>query len=334
MSHRSWRLCVLLSVLLSSGLASTEADDSLGLVDFQALPLAIRDLSNTYPQRYTEGEAYLRRLEEYEKRLPQIREGLKRGDAKAIRETRQILALKRETLLSNPLLDFDHLLLIRRTPLGDPRRAKADGKGLGKVLGLPQQSSWQLDTMPNTLGWDNGVAVLSPVRPEGRLSTIYRPATPRLVSDVELQFDAEKLMFSMPDDNRLWQIFEMGLDDGKLRQISRGDQPEVHNFDSCYLPGGKIAFISIAALQGVPCNDAIVVRLTYVMDSDGGNVRQLCFDQDHNYRPTVMNDGRILYLRWAFRLSYPGWLKIYNVGFRVVCPVEGDTEGHIAKAAD
>ena len=310
MSHRSWQLCLLLSVLLSSGLGSTKADDSPEWADFQALRLAIRDLSNTYPHRYTEGQAYLRRLEEYEKRLPQIREGLERHDAKAIGESRQILALKREALLANPLLDFDRLLLIRRKPLGDPRRAKADGKGLGKVLGLPQQSSWQLDTMPNTLGWENSVAALSPVRPEGRLSTIYRPASPRLVSDVELHFDARKLMFSMPDKDRLWQIFEIGLDDGKLRQISRGDQPEVHNFDSCYLPNGQIAFISTAALQGVPCNDAIVVGLTYVMDADGQNVRQLCFDQDHNYCPTVMNDGRILYLRWEYADLPHHWPRI------------------------
>ncbi len=36
----------------------------------------------------------------------------------------------------------------------------------------------------------------------------------------------------------------------------------------------------------------------------------------------------------AFRLSYPAWRKVYNVGCRVVCKVKGDTEEHIAKVAD
>ena len=36
------------------------------------------------------------------------------------------------------------------------------------------------------------------------------------------------------------------------------------------------------------------------MDADGRNIRQLCFDQDHNYCPSVTNDGRILYLRWEY----------------------------------
>ena len=315
MRRLSWKSAILMAILLSSSLASMEADDSLESVDFQALRLAIQDLSNTYPETYAKGKEYLQRLDEFEKRLPEIRRGLEQGDARAIRDARQILALQREALLGNPLLDFDRLMLIRRKPLGDPRRATADGKGLGKVLGLPQQSSWQLDTMPNTLGWENDVAVLSPVRPDGTLSTIYRPASPRLVSDIELHFDAEKLMFSMPDKDRLWQIYEMDLavtrsSSGSVRQVSRGDQPDVHSFDSCYLPDGKIAFISTAALQGVPCNDAVVVGLTFVMDSDGNHVRQLCFDQDHNYCPTVMGDGRILYLRWEYADLPHHWPRI------------------------
>jgi hypothetical protein len=36
------------------------------------------------------------------------------------------------------------------------------------------------------------------------------------------------------------------------------------------------------------------------MDADGGRVRQLCFEQDHDFNPAVMDDGRILYLRWEY----------------------------------
>jgi Tol biopolymer transport system component len=40
--------------------------------------------------------------------------------------------------------------------------------------------------------------------------------------------------------------------------------------------------------------------MMYQMDRDGRNIRQITFDQDHNYNPTVMNDGRVLYLRWEY----------------------------------
>jgi hypothetical protein len=107
-------------------------------------------------------------------------------------------------------------------------------------------------------------------------------------------------MFPMPDRKGFWQIFEVGADAGSLRQISGHDQPDVHNLDSCYLPNGRIAYISTAAFQGVPCNAGVNVGMTYLMDADGRNIRQICFEQDHNFCPTVMNDGRLLYLRWEY----------------------------------
>jgi formylglycine-generating enzyme required for sulfatase activity len=36
------------------------------------------------------------------------------------------------------------------------------------------------------------------------------------------------------------------------------------------------------------------------MNADGTGTRQLCFDQEHNWCPTVMPDGRILYARWEY----------------------------------
>ena len=279
------------------------ARNDLDQVNFRAMRMAIRDLMRTFPKEYTKGDAYLRSLADLERRLPGIREGLDRRDAAAIEQVRQILALERETLLSNPLLDFDRLLLIKRKPLDDPRRALGDesnDKSLGRFLGLPQQSSWQLHTMKNTDGWDNEIAVLSSVRSEGRLSTFYRPSQGRLVSEMDLHFDGERLMFSMPDGGKLWQVFEIDLATRRLRQVSPTDQPDVHNFDSCYLPNERIAFISTAPFQGVPCNTGVNVGMSYIMDPDGTNVRQICFEQDHNFCPTVMNDGRILYLRWEY----------------------------------
>ncbi|UCE50677.1 MAG: SUMF1/EgtB/PvdO family nonheme iron enzyme, partial [Phycisphaerales bacterium] len=139
-----------------------------------------------------------------------------------------------------------------------------------------------------------------PVDPKGSLTTLYRPTGGRLVNEMDLHYDAEKIMFSMPDNRGLWQIFEIDVDGTNLRQVSPDDQPDVHNFDSCYMPNGNIAFISTAPFQGVPCNASVNVGMMYIMDARGRNIRQVCFEQDHNFCPTVMHDGRILYLRWEY----------------------------------
>ena len=280
-----------------------KARSDLELVNFTAMKLAVKDLMKNFPEKYTNGEKYLRAIENYENRLPKIKKALERSDKAATGQVDEIIALQRRALLSNPLLDFDKLLLIKRKPLDDPRRANGDeenDKGLGKFLGLPQQSSWQLHTMPDIVGWENEISVLSPVRPAGRLTTIYRPPARGLINEMDLHFDAEKIMFSMPDKHKNWQVFEINIDGTNLRQVSPDNQPDVHNFDSCYLPNGKIAFISTAPFQGVPCNASVNVGMMYLMDNNGQNVRQICFEQDHNFCPTVMNDGRILYLRWEY----------------------------------
>jgi len=272
----------------------------LDMVKPTAMRQAISDLMKTFGPDYPRGQDYLNTLDNYEQHLPAIKDALKQKDSKALRAAEEIITFQRQALLSNPLLKFDRLLLIKRKPIGDPRMAEEPDRGIGKFIGMPQQSSWQLQTMTNTDGWDNKISILSPMRPDGKLTTLYSPPEGWLISEMDLDFDASKLMFSMPDRRRLWQVFEIGTDGTNFRQLSPGKEPDVHNFDSCYLPDERIIFISSAPFQGVPCNASVNVGMSYIMDADGGNVRQLCFEQDHNFNPTVMNDGRVLYLRWEY----------------------------------
>ena len=288
----------------------SRAQADLGRVNFEAFRRAVRDLAGTFPDRFQNASALLRWADDAERRRPALEQALARGETNAIAEAQRLSAAHRQALLANPLLDFDRLLVILRRPLGDARRGFDADKGIAKYIGLPQQSSWQIHTMPNVTGWTNEIALLSDLRGEGRLETIFAAPQTRLISDLDLHYDAERLLFSMPDSHKLWQVFEMGLDGRNLRQLSPANQPEVHNFDAAYLPNDKIVFLSTATFQGVPCNAGVTVAMTYSMEANGQNIRQLCFEQDHNYCPTVMNDGRILYLRWEYTDIPHVWARI------------------------
>ncbi len=300
MIRSSWVSLLLVGVVLSGRSAAAAEADPLKLVDFEAIRLAIRDLAQTFPQQYTKSREYLRRADQYEQRLPEIRAGLQRDDLAAKQQAAEILAFQREALMANPLLDFDQLLLIKRVPLGDPRRPRGDGKGLGKFVGVPQQSSWQQDNMPDVDKWENEIAVMSGLRSKPKFRTLYKPPQQRLVGDLDLHYDADKILFSMPNDDRVWQVCEIDAGGNNFRQLTVGAFPDIHNYDACYLPSGEIAFVSTAPLQGVPCNASVNTAMTYKMDADGNNIRQLCFDQDHNYCLTTTHDGRIMYLRWEY----------------------------------
>jgi formylglycine-generating enzyme required for sulfatase activity len=272
-------------------------------VNFSAMGMAVNDLANNYPEQYINGTELLKQISIYEQELPDIYRNLAKGQPQNIKFVYEYLdkiqSLQRKALLSNPLLDFKELLLIKRKPLGNPYWFTEKGRGIGQLIGMPKQSSWQLQTMPNIYEWDNEIVTLSPLRPEGKLSTVYRSNNQTILTDMDIAFNGEKVLFSMPDDKRMWQLNEIDLNTQHVEQIT-GDFPDVHSLDGCYLPNGKIAYVSTAHFQGVPCNAGVNVGMMYLMDGDGKNIRQICFEQDHDFCPTVMNDGRILYLRWEY----------------------------------
>ncbi|MBM4040465.1 MAG: formylglycine-generating enzyme family protein, partial [Planctomycetes bacterium] len=258
-------------------------------VDLKALRLAIEDLARTFADKYPRGAEYLKRIEALGKA------DLAQAEPDKARElAAQLVALQRDALLDNPLLGFDKLLAIKRA-------AKSP------KMGMPQ--NWQGNCSLPRGGFGDEIAVLNfPKRPPGggtanggKLTTLYRPASGAMVADVDLHFDADRLLFSSLNDKGLWQVFEMKADGTGLRQVTAGPIADVDNYDPCYLPDGRIVFASAAVMQGVPCvGGSDHVANLYIMNPDGSGVRQLCFDQDHNWCPTVMNDGRVMFSRWEY----------------------------------
>jgi formylglycine-generating enzyme required for sulfatase activity len=258
--------------------------ETLRRVNFRALRMAIQDLAATFPGQYPGVPSLLERADAFEQRLPKILETLAAGKERALRDVDEVLAFQREALFANPLLDFDSLLLVKR------------GEG---NLGLPQ--NWQGNCALAKTGYDNEIAVLSPVRPGGALTTLFRPEQGEFAGDVDLHFDADRMLFSMPGSHGRWQIWEIGSDGVGLRQVTPGEEPDVDNYDACYLPDGRIAFASTRCFQGIPCvGGSNTVANLCLMNYDGTGIRQLCFDQDHNWCPTVLNNGRVLYTRWEY----------------------------------
>ncbi len=292
-------------------------DPRLALVDLEAMRLAVQDLMQSFPDRYPQGAEYLKRLEEFEKRWPQIQAGTAVRAGAAQGELDKVLALQREALLANPLLDFEQLLVVRRAVKADEppaRKNKAKGNpdqvsvaeakkarkpSESKQLGLPQ--NWQGNCALPKTGYDNDISVLSPLGPEGTLTPVFRPRDTCFVGDVRLHFDAGRVLFSMSSRSGPWQVYEAGLDGKGLRQVTPSDPLEADNYDACYLPDGRVIYTSTANMQGVPCvgGSSHVANLA-LLDPDTGQARMLAFEQDHDWCPTLMPNGRVMYSRWEY----------------------------------
>ncbi|MHC4283109.1 MAG: TolB family protein [Planctomycetota bacterium] len=271
--------------------------------EFEPLRLAIGDLTDTFGQMYPRGRQYLEHLDKLKKLSRVAIVSFNKGDdlakANLLKLADNLKNLQQDALLSNPMLDFDKLLVLKR------KRGQ---------FGLPVNH--KCNSGIKQTGYDNEIAVLSPVRPDGSLRTLFRPQAGQFVGEIDLHFDAERLLFTMPK-GKTWQIFEIKVDGSGLRQVSRSRHLDVDNFDACYLPDGRIVFASTASFHAVPCwHGKERACSIYLMNADGTSVRQLCFDQDLDLHPAVLPSGQVIYSRW----DYAGPMHIYLRPLMVMNP--------------
>lgn len=275
---------------------------ALATFDFEALRLAVTDLTERFGPRYPDGRMYLSRLEELRRGLRLAAEAesqapTEEAQQRAVELIRELESLRRRALLANPLLDFDRVVLVQR---GLPQSHEAR-TAMGAGIGMP--TNWQAGVgVTRRDRWDDRLVVLSNLRESPRIEVLFTPQGRRTLSDLVLEFDGRTLLFAMEGmEQPNWRIFEIGVDGSGLRQVTPDDNADVGHFDPCYLADGDILFTSTAAFMGLPCvfGDAPMVCL-YRLDRRTGAVRQLTFEQDSNWCPTPLANGRVLYQRWEY----------------------------------
>ncbi len=168
------------------------------------------------------------------------------------------------------------------------------------------------------------------------------------VKDVEVSYDGRKLLFSMrgpqienadEEDQPKWRIWEYNLDTNSLRRVFGGNlgtdiTGQYHDISPAYLPDGRIVFASTrqvgsTAQQLEPGGPGFSYKYTVdignadaevfnlhvydpVNDTNGEFIQQITFGHSHELQPTVLQDGRIAFLR-SERAEGRDKLSIYTV---------------------
>ncbi len=247
----------------------------------EALVRSIKHILKAKPRVYKNGREFLKKAQDYQQRMPAIIKGFEAENAESVKAMEEYGKLKYDALVAeNPYVNFDETLVV----LSDKVTSKANW--LGTHVIAPK-------------GYNNKIARLN-LR-TGKLTDIYQPKDGAFVGEMDLHWDAKKLLFSSTDDANMFQVMEVGVDGSNLRKVSLIDAEYVHNYGGVYLPSEKIVFSSTAPLIGVPCiGGSESVPNLYLMDADGANTRQLTFEQDADWYPSVLADGKIMYLRWEY----------------------------------
>ncbi|MEE8450802.1 MAG: hypothetical protein V3R99_02775, partial [Thermoguttaceae bacterium] len=133
------------------------------------------------------------------------------------------------------------------------------------------------------------------------VTTLIGTDTGGTIRDPELSYDAKRLLFAWRKDtheSRDYSIYEMELATGKTRLITGADTYGA-SYEPCYLPDGNILFNSTRIVQTVDCAGPDVSNF-HICDKDGRYARRIGFDQVHTLFPTVLDDGRVVYMRWDY----------------------------------
>ena len=96
-----------------------------------------------------------------------------------------------------------------------------------------------------------------------------------------------------------FHLFAMDADGARLRQLTDGPHDD---FDPCPLPDGGIAFMSTRRGSKLRCGGGSpeTVFTLHRMDAGGSNPRTLSFHETHEWHPSLLHDGRMVYTRWDY----------------------------------
>lgn len=260
---------------------------ALALVDVPALRRAVDHLATTAPERCAAlRDGWRTELDRVAAELEVLRRDCAAGKAAALARAREVQALKRAILFSDPLLDGLEILAVRR-------HLTRNG------LGMP--ANWEGNSSLPRHGWDDALMRLT-LTAETKATTVFKPEKGAFVGDVKLHWDATRVLFAMPGANGRFQVHELALADGaQPKELPFINEPDVDNYDACWLPDGDLLFVSTATMTGVHCvRGGSHIGNLFRWNRASGAIRRLTVDQEHNWTPVVLHDGRIMYQRWEY----------------------------------
>jgi len=123
----------------------------------------------------------------------------------------------------------------------------------------------------------------------------------------EVSFDGKQILFCYTDGEpqiRVWNekttfhIFRCNSDGSGLVQLTDGI---VNDLEPCWLPNGRIAFISERRGGFGRCHGRPVPSFTlHTMFEDGTDIVRLSPHETNEWQPSVDNSGMIVYTRWDY----------------------------------
>ena len=239
---------------------------------------------------------------------------------------KQITALRRQIAFKNPLLDFDKIIFATHH-----KQTYGEKHMVDQHLGFNAGKGGGIYILENPFS-NNAVVkdiLANSVVSNGR----YKGKALKDGSfiSLDLDYNAGEILFAwtqaqcqVPEDasyeNQYWtkkesepykgakhyhfrpesvyHIFKANADGTNLVQLTDG---MYNDFDPCFMPNGKIVFISARAGGELRCGMRPLPTTTlFAMMADGSDMIQLSWHETNEWHPSIDNNGMIVYSRWDY----------------------------------
>ncbi len=261
-------------------------------LNMEAIKLAFADMKK---QKGFDAAKYQPMLDELVKLNQKGVAGIYKGDEQALADARKALENKKAILLGNPLLDADKIIAVRYKIGSTARQAMAPDLGT-------QANNWSNQESARRSGFNAEIVEFSDLRGDMKMRSVFKPAVEgSSIADLRMHWNADRVMFTALQPDKRWNVFEVKLDGTGYKPMVENEEPDLEFYDGTYLPDGRVLAISNIGYQGVPCvsgDDPVGNLVLYTPETK--NLRRLTFDQDANWNPVVMNNGRVMYTRWEY----------------------------------
>lgn len=237
----------------------------------------------------------------------------------------QACRLRRAIAFRNPLLDFDRILFLTKH-----RPMRGDHHMVDQYYGFNARPGGGVQILEKPFSEHAKARDLLAGRKisSGRLAG--RPLDGGAFNTLELGYDGKEILFAwsecgpVPADadwstqpwsaeraaqnkkpfyywhpQTTFHVFKASLDGTEVNQLTDGPWNE---FDPCFLPNGRIAFISERRGGYLRCggNRPNPTYTLHAMMPDGSDIIPLSFHETNEWNPSVNNDGMIAYTRWDY----------------------------------
>lgn len=252
-------------------------DVAYALEHLDSLRLAIEAMIENYSDEIGDVD-WIERLDAFEKAFKE-----KRSSEETVALAKDFDDFRRKVLLAHPVLhEFDSILL-------------------RKTTNPALEANWMSNASRGKGQYNDSLVTLDMNDLDAPLKEVAKGRRNSFIGDISLHWDADRCLVTSLADNNTWQVFECDLNTGELTQVTPDMGGDVDNVEGCYVPDGSTIFVSSASMMGIPCiGGGGLVGNLYRVEEDGKTVRQLTFEQDNDWNPTILPNGRIMYLRWEY----------------------------------